>query len=226
MRLRTILLIGQNVPISVVSVAASEKRESLSSVGNRSGDFPVPSRKYRTRQGIPWVGLNGLRFWEPTRSRVVCPISSVASRGQLRSRRRAGSPLAQPWAKGVCMRCSLRARGSICVLSAVVFFTSQVGADPRLDRRRDCAVFEQRDAEGDNGGVIFRVANSCAASLSCSVSWQLVCSPEGKKRERHPATEKFTLTANDLREVTASAEACGSRDWQIRNIVWQCRPVE
>jgi len=66
----------------------------------------------------------------------------------------------------------------------------------------------------------FVLKNSCKkVEMQCSVSWKLRCDSDKKSR---PNSSTFTLMPRSTEVVDASADACGSDGWRIRDVHWSC----
>lgn len=111
---------------------------------------------------------------------------------------------------------------ALCAL-AVTTFTSISPATADDVRKRSlarCTSFDQRETET---ALELTIKNSCTMPIDCTVSWQLVCAPESKKRRKiTPAQMAFTLSSDAVQSTAASAEACGDDSWVIKNVLWRC----
>ncbi|HET9622844.1 MAG TPA: hypothetical protein VFP84_15830 [Kofleriaceae bacterium] len=121
------------------------------------------------------------------------------------------------------MRAISWARGATCALASVLLLSPA-----RADRAKSvtsCASFAQRE-EGD-AKVAFTIRNACAMPLDCTVSWQVTCAPESKKRRAvHADRTKLTLPEGTAASAEASAAACGADGWVIDAVQWSCQPAK
>lgn len=83
-----------------------------------------------------------------------------------------------------------------------------------------CTSFDQREQES---ALELTIKNSCTMPIDCTLSWQLVCAPESKKRRKvMPSQTAFTLSSEAVQATSASAEACGDDSWIIKDVLWRC----
>jgi hypothetical protein len=122
------------------------------------------------------------------------------------------------------MRSPSLARWPICAF-ALCSLVSTVTAQKKKGRSvGDCAAFDQRD-RADEDGVDFTVDNRCDVKLSCGIKWSVTCAPGTRKAKSKKGGVAFTLEADAVEAVTASAEHCGFAGWEIKDISWSCEPV-
>jgi hypothetical protein len=111
---------------------------------------------------------------------------------------------------------------ALCAL-VVTTFSSMSPATADDVRKRSlarCTSFDQRETES---ALELTIKNSCTMPIDCTVSWQLVCAPESRKRRKiTPGQMAFTLSSDAVQSTAASAEACGDDSWIIKNVLWRC----
>lgn len=117
---------------------------------------------------------------------------------------------------GIAALCAL----AIPTLSSLQPATADTPSGGKRSLAR-CTSFDQR--EKDETSLELTIKNSCTIPIDCSVSWQLVCAPESKKRRKVTAESTAFTLSTDATQVTAlSAAACGDDAWLIRGVTWRC----
>jgi hypothetical protein len=107
--------------------------------------------------------------------------------------------------------------------SLVAFLVAPVAADAPRPRRSlaSCTAFDSR--ERGEAALELTVRNTCTMPIACTVSWQLICAPQAKKRRQViPGSVAFTLASNNAHSTEASAAACGDDNWLINGVTWRC----
>jgi hypothetical protein len=119
------------------------------------------------------------------------------------------------------MRSTRWARWATCALAVSICVPA--AADRRGHSVAECTAFGQ--AEKGDDAVAFTITNSCSIQLDCSISWQVVCAPDSKKRRAvHATTAKLSLDHGGTSSTEASASVCGDDSWKIEGISWACEP--
>lgn len=111
---------------------------------------------------------------------------------------------------------------ALCALAVSTLTSiSPVAADSVRKRSlARCTSFDQREQES---ALELTIKNSCTMPIDCTLSWELVCAPESKKRRKiTPSQTAFTLSSEAVQATSASAEACGDDSWIIKNVLWRC----
>ena len=119
------------------------------------------------------------------------------------------------------MRALCSARWVTCALA--ISISLPAAADHRGKSVAECTAFDQ--AEKGDDALGFTIKNSCTIPVDCSISWQVVCAADSKKRRSvHPSTATFTLTAGATSSAEAKAAVCGDDGWTISGVSWACAP--
>ncbi len=115
---------------------------------------------------------------------------------------------------GAAALCAL----AVSSISAIPSIAAADGVRKRSLAR--CTSFDQREQES---ALELSIKNSCTMPIDCTLSWELVCAPESKKRRKiTPSQTAFTLSSEAVQATSASAEACGDDSWIIKNVLWRC----
>ncbi len=126
------------------------------------------------------------------------------------------------------MRAPRWARWASCALavSLTASITVSFSGSAFADRPRSlaaCTSFDQTSPAETK--VAFTIHNTCTIPIDCAVSWRVVCAPDSKKRRNaHPSSAKFALTAGGGDTAEASAAVCGDDGWTIDAVQWSCTP--
>lgn len=112
---------------------------------------------------------------------------------------------------------------ALCALAIPTLASLQPAAADTARKRSlaRCTSFDQR--EKDETSLELTIKNACTIPIDCSVSWQLVCAPESKKRRKVTSeSTAFTLSTDSTQVTALSAAACGDDAWLIRGVTWRC----
>ena len=82
---------------------------------------------------------------------------------------------------------------------------------------RRCISFSQNLGE-DQASVDFRLTSRCKQEATCTLEWQVACSPG---EEGEVQSHSTTILAGEYWEKNASANHCES-EWSIRKVKWTC----
>ncbi len=117
----------------------------------------------------------------------------------------------------------LRGAAALCALAATTIASiTPAFADAERPKRSlaRCTSYEQREGEAS---LDITIKNSCTMPIDCTISWQLVCAPESKKRRKVTSeSTAFTLATDASQLTAASASACGDDAWVIKSVSWRC----
>lgn len=111
---------------------------------------------------------------------------------------------------------------ALCALAASTLSPIAPAAADGVRKRSlaRCTSFDQREQES---ALELTIKNSCTMPIDCTLSWELVCASESKKRRKvMPSQTAFTLSSEAVQATSASAEACGDDSWIIKNVLWRC----
>jgi hypothetical protein len=112
---------------------------------------------------------------------------------------------------------------ALCALAITTFSSTSLATADDVRKRSlvRCTSFDQRETES---ALELTIRNRCTMPIDCTVSWQLVCAPESKKRRKiTPSQTAFTLSSDAVQSTAASAESCGDDSWVIKNVLWRCQ---
>ncbi len=117
----------------------------------------------------------------------------------------------------------LMGAAALCALGATTasFSTPAIADTVRAKRSlARCTAYEQRESEAS---LDITIKNSCTMPIDCTISWQLVCAPESKKRKKVSSeSTSFTISTNSSQLTAASASSCGDDSWLIKSLTWRC----
>jgi len=120
------------------------------------------------------------------------------------------------------MRAPRWARWASCALAVSLAVSPAAFAD-RAKSLAACTTFDQSNTAETK--VAFTIHNTCTIPIDCAVSWRVVCAPDSRKRRNaHPSSAKFALTAGGGDTAEASAAICGDDGWTIDSVQWSCTP--
>lgn len=77
----------------------------------------------------------------------------------------------------------------------------------------------------EDEGMRIDLANGCGMDLTCSMSWEVICSSDTSDVVRKKATV-FSLAEDTSNGSYASAAMCGDDGWRIRDVRWSCEDEE
>ncbi len=83
---------------------------------------------------------------------------------------------------------------------------------------RRCISFSQSLGE-DQASVDFRLTSTCKQEATCTLEWQVACSPG--EAEGEVQSHSTTISAGEVWEKNASANHCES-EWSIHKVKWTC----
>ncbi len=114
--------------------------------------------------------------------------------------------------------------GALCALVALASSSTPAAAqEPHRRSLARCTRFEQHGKT--EVSLELSVSNTCSMPIDCTVSWEVVCAPESRKRRRATAgSASFTVQTSSAQAAEASAATCGDDSWVIRAISWRCEP--
>ncbi len=117
----------------------------------------------------------------------------------------------------------LMGAAALCALAVTTIPSLQPATADTVRGRRSlarCTSFDQRQNESS---LELTIKNSCTMPIDCTLSWQLVCAPESKKRRKvTPESMEFTLSSDSSQVTAASAASCGDDSWLIKSVSWRC----
>ena len=85
----------------------------------------------------------------------------------------------------------------------------------------------QQTLGSDEESVDLQLTSKCKFEVVCSMQWEVSCSAsdEAQSASVDESKRSSTLEFSDTWQVNASAARCES-DWEVRNVRWNCVPVE
>lgn len=117
----------------------------------------------------------------------------------------------------------LMGAAALCALAATAasFSTPAIADTVRTKRSlARCTAYDQREGEAS---LDITIKNSCTMPIDCTISWQLVCAPESKKRKKVSSeSTSFTISTDASQLTAASAASCGDDSWLIKGVNWRC----
>lgn len=120
----------------------------------------------------------------------------------------------------------VRLAGEIALCALVVIPSVFAPAQADTSRRRSlasCTQFEQNDK--DEQSLELRVRSTCTMPIDCTLSWQVVCAPQSRKRRKvTTGSAAFTVESASEKAAEASAASCGDDSWLIKGVSWRCEP--